>query len=125
MPRRMKTEPEKELIHLLPIKDKGGIIPQTMEKPGKSWVLESVFTKYSKYLLQKSKYLFFSEFHSVYHMLDHRHSVFAVLNVEEDEEEEDAEETEVAEGNKASYLFIYFFARSLPVHCCSQRKFVI
>ncbi|NXK48911.1 NOC3L protein, partial [Chauna torquata] len=33
MPRRMKTEPEKELIHLLPIKDKGGIIPQTMEKP--------------------------------------------------------------------------------------------
>uniref|UniRef100_A0A8C3GJN5 Nucleolar complex protein 3 homolog n=1 Tax=Cairina moschata TaxID=8855 RepID=A0A8C3GJN5_CAIMO len=35
MPRRMKTEPEKELIHLLPIKDKGGIIPQTMEKPGK------------------------------------------------------------------------------------------
>lgn len=114
MPRRMKTEPEKELIHLLPIKDKGGIIPQTMEKPGKSWVLESVFTKYSKYLLQKSKYLFFSEFHSVYHMLDHRHSVFAVLNVEEDEEE-DAEETEVAEGNKASYLFIYF----LPDHCQS------
>ncbi|NXA48669.1 NOC3L protein, partial [Nothocercus julius] len=33
MPRRMQTEPEKELIHLLPIKDKGGIIPQTMEKP--------------------------------------------------------------------------------------------
>ncbi|XP_047925274.1 nucleolar complex protein 3 homolog [Anser cygnoides] len=33
MPRRMKTEPEKELIHLLPIKDKGGIIPQTVEKP--------------------------------------------------------------------------------------------
>uniref|UniRef100_A0A8C9G2L9 Nucleolar complex protein 3 homolog n=1 Tax=Pavo cristatus TaxID=9049 RepID=A0A8C9G2L9_PAVCR len=33
MPRRINTEPEKELIHLLPIKDKGGIIPQTMEKP--------------------------------------------------------------------------------------------
>ncbi|KAL8187120.1 UNVERIFIED_CONTAM: Nucleolar complex protein 3 [Gekko kuhli] len=33
MPRRMQTEPEKELIHLLPIKDKRGIIPQTMEKP--------------------------------------------------------------------------------------------
>ncbi|XP_074731034.1 nucleolar complex protein 3 homolog [Strix uralensis] len=33
VPRRMQTEPEKELIHLLPIKDKGGIIPQTMEKP--------------------------------------------------------------------------------------------
>ncbi|NXN29666.1 NOC3L protein, partial [Nycticryphes semicollaris] len=33
VPRRMQTEPEKELIHLLPIKDKSGIIPQTMEKP--------------------------------------------------------------------------------------------
>ncbi|XP_062988964.1 nucleolar complex protein 3 homolog isoform X2 [Elgaria multicarinata webbii] len=33
IPRRMQTEPEKELIHLLPIKDKRGIIPQTMEKP--------------------------------------------------------------------------------------------
>ncbi|XP_018418175.1 PREDICTED: nucleolar complex protein 3 homolog [Nanorana parkeri] len=33
MPRRMKTEPEKELIHLLPIKDKRGIIPQSKEKP--------------------------------------------------------------------------------------------
>ncbi|NXQ91147.1 NOC3L protein, partial [Nyctibius grandis] len=33
VPRRMQTEPEKELIHLLPIKDKGGIIPQTREKP--------------------------------------------------------------------------------------------
>ncbi|KAK2518793.1 Noc3l [Columba livia] len=33
VPRRMQSEPEKELIHLLPIKDKGGIIPQTMEKP--------------------------------------------------------------------------------------------
>nr|XP_060623027.1 nucleolar complex protein 3 homolog [Anolis sagrei ordinatus] len=33
VPRRMQTEPEKELIHLLPIKDKRGIIPQTMEKP--------------------------------------------------------------------------------------------
>ncbi|NXG90798.1 NOC3L protein, partial [Stercorarius parasiticus] len=33
VPRRMQTEPEKELIHLLPIKDKGGIIPRTMEKP--------------------------------------------------------------------------------------------
>ncbi|XP_054839841.1 nucleolar complex protein 3 homolog isoform X2 [Eublepharis macularius] len=32
MPRRMQTEPEKELIHLLPIKDKHGLIPQTMEK---------------------------------------------------------------------------------------------
>lgn len=34
MPRRMKTEPEKEVIHLLPIKDKRGIIPQSIEKPG-------------------------------------------------------------------------------------------
>ncbi|KAG9485036.1 nucleolar complex protein 3 homolog [Eleutherodactylus coqui] len=32
-PRRMKMEPEKEVIHLLPIKDKSGIIPQSMEKP--------------------------------------------------------------------------------------------
>ncbi|XP_061491492.1 nucleolar complex protein 3 homolog isoform X2 [Rhineura floridana] len=32
-PRRMQTESEKELIYLLPIKDKCGIIPQTMEKP--------------------------------------------------------------------------------------------
>ncbi|KAM4030228.1 nucleolar complex protein 3 homolog [Anomaloglossus baeobatrachus] len=32
-PRRMKFEPEKEVIHLLPIKDKSGIIPQSMEKP--------------------------------------------------------------------------------------------
>ncbi|CAI9550300.1 unnamed protein product [Staurois parvus] len=32
MPRRMKTEPEKEVIHLLPIKDKSGIIPQSIEK---------------------------------------------------------------------------------------------
>uniref|UniRef100_A0AAR2JW79 Nucleolar complex protein 3 homolog n=1 Tax=Pygocentrus nattereri TaxID=42514 RepID=A0AAR2JW79_PYGNA len=33
MPRKMKQEEEKELIHLLPIKDKSGLIPQTMEKP--------------------------------------------------------------------------------------------
>ncbi|XP_040291594.1 nucleolar complex protein 3 homolog isoform X1 [Bufo bufo] len=33
MPRRMNFEPEKEVIHLLPIKDKSGIIPQSMEKP--------------------------------------------------------------------------------------------
>ncbi|XP_066476591.1 nucleolar complex protein 3 homolog isoform X2 [Tiliqua scincoides] len=33
IPRRMQAEPAKELIHLLPIKDKCGIIPQTMEKP--------------------------------------------------------------------------------------------
>ncbi|KAM4704450.1 nucleolar complex protein 3 homolog [Rhinophrynus dorsalis] len=33
VPRRMKMEPEKEVIHLLPIKDKRGIIPQSMEKP--------------------------------------------------------------------------------------------
>ncbi|XP_071985947.1 nucleolar complex protein 3 homolog [Engystomops pustulosus] len=32
-PRRMKMEPEKEVIHLLPIKDKTGIIPQSIEKP--------------------------------------------------------------------------------------------
>lgn len=36
IPRRMQTEPQKELIHLLPIKDKHGIIPQTMEKPGEA-----------------------------------------------------------------------------------------
>lgn len=36
MPRRMQTDPAKELIHLLPIKDKCGIIPQTMEKPGEA-----------------------------------------------------------------------------------------
>ncbi|XP_020819761.1 nucleolar complex protein 3 homolog isoform X1 [Phascolarctos cinereus] len=33
VPRRLQTEPEKEVIHLLPIKDKCGIIPQTREKP--------------------------------------------------------------------------------------------
>uniref|UniRef100_A0A8C9WLC6 Nucleolar complex protein 3 homolog n=1 Tax=Scleropages formosus TaxID=113540 RepID=A0A8C9WLC6_SCLFO len=33
-PRKMQAEPEKEIIHLLPIKDKTGIIRQTMEKPG-------------------------------------------------------------------------------------------
>ncbi|XP_053307256.1 nucleolar complex protein 3 homolog [Spea bombifrons] len=33
MPRRMKMESEKEVIHLLPIKDKSGIIPQSIEKP--------------------------------------------------------------------------------------------
>ncbi|NXS11514.1 NOC3L protein, partial [Neodrepanis coruscans] len=33
VPRHMQTEPEKELIHLLPIKDKSGIIPQAVEKP--------------------------------------------------------------------------------------------
>lgn len=34
MPRKMQQKEEKELIHLLPIKDKSGLIPQTMEKPG-------------------------------------------------------------------------------------------
>ncbi|XP_067286431.1 nucleolar complex protein 3 homolog [Pseudorasbora parva] len=33
MPRKMQLEKEKELIHLLPIKDKSGLIPQSMEKP--------------------------------------------------------------------------------------------
>ncbi|KAK3559945.1 hypothetical protein QTP86_029548, partial [Hemibagrus guttatus] len=33
MPRKMKHEEVKEVIHLLPIKDKTGLIPQTMEKP--------------------------------------------------------------------------------------------
>ncbi|KAL2769541.1 nucleolar complex protein 3-like protein [Daubentonia madagascariensis] len=33
IPRTLQTPPEKELIHLLPIKDKSGIIPQTREKP--------------------------------------------------------------------------------------------
>ncbi|XP_054428852.1 nucleolar complex protein 3 homolog [Pteronotus mesoamericanus] len=33
VPRSLQTAPEKELIHLLPIKDKSGIIPQTREKP--------------------------------------------------------------------------------------------
>ncbi|XP_026770351.2 nucleolar complex protein 3 homolog isoform X2 [Pangasianodon hypophthalmus] len=33
MPRKLKQEEEKEVIHLLPIKDKSGLIPQTMEKP--------------------------------------------------------------------------------------------
>ncbi|XP_045709941.1 nucleolar complex protein 3 homolog [Phyllostomus hastatus] len=33
IPRSLQTVPEKELIHLLPIKDKSGIIPQTREKP--------------------------------------------------------------------------------------------
>ncbi|XP_012515121.1 PREDICTED: nucleolar complex protein 3 homolog [Propithecus coquereli] len=36
IPRTLQTTPEKELIHLLPIKDKSGIIPQTREKPGES-----------------------------------------------------------------------------------------
>uniref|UniRef100_A0A8B9RF29 Nucleolar complex protein 3 homolog n=1 Tax=Astyanax mexicanus TaxID=7994 RepID=A0A8B9RF29_ASTMX len=34
MPRKMQQSDEKELIHLLPIKDKSGLIPQSMEKPG-------------------------------------------------------------------------------------------
>lgn len=33
MPRKMQQQEEKELIHLLPIKDKSGLIPQSMEKP--------------------------------------------------------------------------------------------
>uniref|UniRef100_W5KBY5 Nucleolar complex protein 3 homolog n=1 Tax=Astyanax mexicanus TaxID=7994 RepID=W5KBY5_ASTMX len=33
MPRKMQQSDEKELIHLLPIKDKSGLIPQSMEKP--------------------------------------------------------------------------------------------
>ncbi|EDL41810.1 nucleolar complex associated 3 homolog (S. cerevisiae) [Mus musculus] len=33
VPRTLQTAPEKELIHLLPIKDKSGIIPQAREKP--------------------------------------------------------------------------------------------
>ncbi|KAJ1162253.1 hypothetical protein NDU88_002721 [Pleurodeles waltl] len=33
---RIQVEPEKYLIHLLLIKEKRGIIPQSMEKPGKS-----------------------------------------------------------------------------------------
>ncbi|KAG5195881.1 hypothetical protein JEQ12_011517 [Ovis aries] len=33
IPRTLQIAPEKELIHLLPIKDKSGIIPQTREKP--------------------------------------------------------------------------------------------
>ncbi|KAK2865975.1 hypothetical protein Q7C36_002031 [Tachysurus vachellii] len=33
MPRKVKHEEEKEVIHLLPIKDKTGLIPRTMEKP--------------------------------------------------------------------------------------------
>ncbi|KAI5932763.1 Nucleolar complex protein 3 [Manis javanica] len=33
IPRPLQTAPEKELIHLLPIKDKSGVIPQTREKP--------------------------------------------------------------------------------------------
>ncbi|GAB5578628.1 nucleolar complex protein 3 homolog isoform X2 [Prionailurus iriomotensis] len=33
IPRTLQTAPEKDLIHLLPIKDKSGIIPQTREKP--------------------------------------------------------------------------------------------
>ncbi|XP_049646356.1 nucleolar complex protein 3 homolog [Suncus etruscus] len=33
IPRTLQTAPEKEVIHLLPIKDKSGIIPQTREKP--------------------------------------------------------------------------------------------
>uniref|UniRef100_A0A8C5BRA2 Nucleolar complex protein 3 homolog n=1 Tax=Gadus morhua TaxID=8049 RepID=A0A8C5BRA2_GADMO len=33
-PRKMRKEEQKEVIHLLPIKDKSRIIPQSMEKPG-------------------------------------------------------------------------------------------
>uniref|UniRef100_A0A4W4GQ13 Nucleolar complex protein 3 homolog n=1 Tax=Electrophorus electricus TaxID=8005 RepID=A0A4W4GQ13_ELEEL len=33
IPRKMQQEEQTELIHLLPIKDKSGLIPQTMEKP--------------------------------------------------------------------------------------------
>ena len=34
LPRKMRKEEQKELIHLLPIKDKSRLIPQSMEKPG-------------------------------------------------------------------------------------------
>ncbi|PKU30188.1 hypothetical protein llap_19508 [Limosa lapponica baueri] len=49
VPRRMQTEPEKELIHLLPIKDKSGIIPQTMEKPvfTTCFTLDTLFLQFS------------------------------------------------------------------------------
>ncbi|XP_061087385.1 nucleolar complex protein 3 homolog [Conger conger] len=33
MPRKMQRQEEKEVIHLLPIKDKTGLIPQSIEKP--------------------------------------------------------------------------------------------
>jgi nucleolar complex protein 3 len=33
MPRTLHTAPAKELIHLLPVNDKSGVIPQTREKP--------------------------------------------------------------------------------------------
>lgn len=33
LPRHLDTEPDKELIHLLPFKDKRGIIPRSVEKP--------------------------------------------------------------------------------------------
>lgn len=38
VPRKLKHEEEKEVIHLLPIKDKSGLIPQTMEKPGSPYL---------------------------------------------------------------------------------------
>ena len=34
MPRKMNVMEEKEVIHLLPLKNKTGLIPQSMEKPG-------------------------------------------------------------------------------------------
>uniref|UniRef100_A0A7N5K965 Nucleolar complex protein 3 homolog n=1 Tax=Ailuropoda melanoleuca TaxID=9646 RepID=A0A7N5K965_AILME len=57
IPRALQTAPEKELIHLLPIKDKSGIIPQTREKPGKSNQSASVLIKILKHLIERRKKL--------------------------------------------------------------------
>lgn len=103
----MQSEPEKELIHLLPIKDKGGIIPQTMEKPGRTQIL-------NWYSSQDGYNLFF--LNSTVFVTCLTHSVFAVSNVAQDEEE-DTEEMEEAEGNKTSCLpFLFFGGFLFPNH---------
>lgn len=47
VPRTLQTAPEKELIHLLPIKDKSGIIPQAREKPGEPRAWLPSYTEFS------------------------------------------------------------------------------
>lgn len=83
----MQTEPEKELIHLLPIKDKRGIIPQTMEKPGEaqSRLPGKLSVWFKNWIIRNAEFL--------------KSLLFLVVKEEEEEEEMDEiEEMEEAQG---------------------------
>lgn len=58
IPRPLQTAPEKELIHLLPIKDKSGVIPQTREKPGES--TQPVYYSFSSLTVSSHVYIYIS-----------------------------------------------------------------